>query len=309
MGVRPRPWGCVAVLAVVYGLSAGPVAASPPTTPCVAAPVIVGDRPGGALPAVVPVARPAAAPLNVASLNIAGGGRVAESLSRWIAERSLDVLLLQEVGGRSTDGEAFIAEWSRRHDLSFVYAPANSYGGGTAQGLAIVSRYPLSDVRLLPLAYNRLSFRSRCRIALAATVHTAGGAVRFVNLHLDTRLNSGRRVEQMASALDAAAFDGPRIVGGDLNTMNIGWLQSMWPLPFAQRQADAVRTLLLSEGYETPFGSGRPTFKLLGLPLRLDWLFLRGLRALEWGVDDVPFTDHRGVWAELLMPPAATLAD
>ena len=184
-------------------------------------------------------------------------------------------------------------------------ASANALEGGQTQGLAIVSRYPLSDVRVRPLTYNQLRFKSRCRIALEATVITSSGPVRVVNVHLDTRINSGRRVAQLTPVLDALdGFDYPRIVGGDFNTMNIGWCQTMWPLPYVQRQAAAVRNVLATSGFQTPFENSAPTFKVLGMPLKLDWLFLKQLDPIVWNVDAVPLTDHRGVWAQVRTRPA-----
>ena len=32
---------------------------------------------------------------------------------------------------------------------------------------------------------------------------------------------------------------------------------------------------------------------------RLDWLYLKQLTALDYGVDTVPLTDHRGVWTRM----------
>jgi endonuclease/exonuclease/phosphatase (EEP) superfamily protein YafD len=34
------------------------------------------------------------------------------------------------------------------------------------------------------------------------------------------------------------------------------------------------------------------------LPIRLDWLYLKGLTPLDWNVDNVPLSDHRGIWAK-----------
>jgi endonuclease/exonuclease/phosphatase family metal-dependent hydrolase len=243
---------------------------------------------------------PAVDRVTVASLNIAGQIRIADALATWTRDRSVDILLLQEVGHASSDGKTFMAALSARLGGGFAYAPADLVENGHTQGLAIVSRYPLRDIRVHRLDYFRLRFRSRCRIALAATVETSAGPVRIVNVHLDTRINSANRVAQLAPAVDALrVFDGPRIIGGDFNTMNIRWFRTMWPLPYLQRQSAAVRALLASAGFHTPFTGSPPTFRVLGLPLRLDWLYVTGLDALEWGVDRVRFTDHRGVWVRV----------
>jgi endonuclease/exonuclease/phosphatase family metal-dependent hydrolase len=265
---------------------------------CAIGPVISGAGPEHAEPLAEP--RPDST-LTVASLNMAGKMKIGGHVAEWMKKRAIDVLFLQEVGQEHGDGAEFMAALQDRMRLSYAYAPATPFETGVKQGLAIVSRYPLTDLEVRPLEYNRLRFRSRCRIALTATVSAPGGSIRIVNVHLDTRINSSRRLEQLTPAIEAlAAFEGPQIIGGDLNTMNVGWMDSMWPVPFKD-QADAVREELSKVGFETPFGETRPTFKFLALPLKLDWLYFRRLDTREAGVDDVPLSDHRGIWTRALL--------
>ena len=64
--------------------------------------------------------------------------------------------------------------------------------------------------------------------------------MRVVNVHLDTRINSKDRVAQLAPVIDMLdAIDGPQILGGDFNTMDVGWLHTMWPFPYFQHQVAA----------------------------------------------------------------------
>jgi endonuclease/exonuclease/phosphatase (EEP) superfamily protein YafD len=187
--------------------------------------------------------------------------------------------------------------------VHYAYAPAEFFENGYTHGLAILSRFPLDEVHAQPLAYHRLRFRSRCRIALAATVTLAGSRIRLVNVHLDTRINTSDRVAQLTPVLDTLSGFGPSIMGGDFNTMNVRWFRTMWPLPYLQRQSAAVRAILATAGFQTPLRGAPATFRFLGLPLRLDWIFVRDLTPLRWGVDAVPFTDHRGVWASVTGHP------
>jgi endonuclease/exonuclease/phosphatase family metal-dependent hydrolase len=246
----------------------------------------------------------------VASLNMAGESRIADVLMEWTHQRALDVLLLQEVGEKSNDGARFAADLAERLGFHVAYAPANRLGDtNSTQGLAIVSRYPLDDVRVEQLKYKVLRFRSKCRIALSATVATTTGPVRLVNLHLDTRINSGARVEQLAPVLDGLKeARGPQIIGGDMNTANIRWFQTMWPLPFFHHQVDAVRALFTKNGFDSPFlTSTPPTFKILGFGLKLDWLYLKNLKPVEYNVDHVRFSDHRGIWAHVKSDSVASV--
>ena len=139
----------------------------------------------------------------IASLNIAGDPRTGDTVAAWARERGVDVLLLQEVGNRSHDGGTFVAALSDRLGFHFAYAPADRLGDAETQGLAILSRHRLGDLRTYPLKYHHLRFRSRCRIALTANLTTANGPIRLVNVHLDTRINSRDRIAQLAPLLDA----------------------------------------------------------------------------------------------------------
>jgi endonuclease/exonuclease/phosphatase family metal-dependent hydrolase len=278
-------------------LAAAPVPIDEPP-PCAPGPLYQA----AAAPATATLPPSASGPLTLASLNIAGESRIAEALAAWARHRAVDVLFLQEVGGDDEDGASFAAALSERLGFGSAYSPARPYGdSGNQQGLAIVSRYPLTDVSVRTLPYNRLSFRSRCRIAVAATVHTPVGPIRVVNVHLDTRINKARRLAQVEAAIAALnGFDGPRVVGGDFNSADFAWIGSAWPVPFVQKQARAVQERMSVEGFATPFGDARGTYPLLGfggLAFKLDWLFLSpDLEATGSGVDDVPITDHRGIW-------------
>ena len=238
--------------------------------------------------------------VTIASLNMAGQPRIEEALAGWVRRRGSEVVLLQEVGGHGVDGAGFVASLSERLGYDFAYAPADRVGDDVTQGLAIVSRGRMDRVEILPLEHHQLRFRSRCRIALAASVETDAGRVRVVNVHLDTRINSKDRVAQLAPILDSlSGEESPQIIGGDFNTMDVGWFHSMWPFPYFQHQVAAVRTRLAEHEFHTPLAGGRATFKLLGLPIKLDWLYLKQLEAVDWSVDEVPLSDHRGVWARV----------
>jgi endonuclease/exonuclease/phosphatase family metal-dependent hydrolase len=246
-----------------------------------------------------PSAEPARASLTMGSLNMAADARNADILEEWTRDRSIDVLFLQEVADEGVDGEALTTSIARRLGFAFAYAPANVIDGVT-EGLAIVSRYALDDIRVLPLPHHNLPFRSRCRIALGATVATPEGAVRLVNVHLDTRLNSGSRIAQLTPALDVVGiFDGPRIIGGDLNTLTARWIWGMLPLFYLSDQSGAVREWMSSRGFETPFTDTPPTLRFPVVPMRVDWLYMKDVEPLAWGVDRIEYSDHRGIWAHL----------
>jgi endonuclease/exonuclease/phosphatase family metal-dependent hydrolase len=291
VSIGPRPETVVA-LVMLFGL----VARADTAGPCVAMPVV--HR-----PAALDGGRPGASTFAIGSLNMAAQPRIRDALATWAQQRRFDVLLLQEVGDESMDGGTFALELGERLGYHVAYAPANLFGDTETQGLSILSRDPLTEIHVQPLEYHRLRFKSRCRIALAATVATRAGPVRIVNVHLDSRINSKERLAQLAPVVDALERStDPQIIGGDFNTTDVHWWRTMWPIPNGENQSAAVRTRMGENGFQTPFGGGRPTFKLLGLPVRLDWLYFKGLEALDWNVDDVPLSDHRGVWARVKRP-------
>jgi len=240
--------------------------------------------------------------LSVGSVNIHGGHHITDPLVAWIESRSLDVVVLQEVGYASMDGATITTELAGRLGFHSAYVPAFRRENGETQGLAMLSRFQLDDLQTESLQSNQLRFHSPCRVVLAATMKTDVGEVRVVNVHLDTRINSESRVAQLEPILEQLrAEDGTsQIVAGDFNTSSVGWWQSTVPLPFAQQQGAAVQAAMTAEGFATPFGDDtRPTFKLAGLPLRLDWIYLKRLIALDWSVDDMPFSDHRAIWTRM----------
>jgi endonuclease/exonuclease/phosphatase family metal-dependent hydrolase len=283
---RADRWISVCAGGITAVLLAGPADAS---TPCAIQPVVQHV-------ATAPVSATSEEDLTVASVNIAGKPGISGALEDLSHQRDLDILLLQEVGDETMDGAEFTARLADRLGYHSAYAPADNFGSAT-QGLAILSRAPLSDVRVYPLEYYKLRFRSRCRIALEATLTTPTGPVHVVNVHLDTRINSNERVAQLAPILESlAGVDGAQIVGGDFNTMPIHWFHTMWPLPWLRHQADAVHARMNADGFHTPFNGDRATLKLLGLPIHLDWVYLKRLEAVDWRVESVALTDHRGIW-------------
>jgi endonuclease/exonuclease/phosphatase family metal-dependent hydrolase len=205
-----------------------------------------------------------------------------------------DVLFFQEVVEHK---DASIAE-RVAHELGrqIVFAsPDSVFGRG---GVAILSRYPLVDQRVHKLKPQNLVFRSRKRIAVAATVLTPEGPVRVINVHLDTRINPGERVAQLGPALDdASCFFGPSVIGGDFNTNDMQWVSNVVPIPYRGWQGERVRILMQSRGYQTPFQSRQATFHHLGM--QLDWIYVAGLQPVGHGIEPIAFSDHDAVWTRL----------
>ncbi len=238
--------------------------------------------------------------LAVVSLNTAkeaDAGRIINDLEAAPRLREADVLLMQEVANR--EGAPSASEQvARQLGLRATFAPAAP--GVYDQGLAILSRYPLSDIKIQRLKACDLRFRCRSRFALSATVDTPWAKVRVWNAHLDTRINAAERLQQIEPVIaDAARYSGPRLIGGDFNTNDFRWLGNVVPIPGGPNHGRMIRHAMEASGFKTPFADNLTTFP--ALHRHLDWIFVRGLRAVASSVEPVPFSDHHAIWTRVAL--------
>jgi endonuclease/exonuclease/phosphatase family metal-dependent hydrolase len=215
--------------------------------------------------------------LTVVTFNVAFGRALDSAIAviRQTPElRDADVVLLQEMDG---EGTRRVADALR---ISYVYYPAIRHRRtGRDFGNAVLSRWPIiADERLLLPHPSR--YAGTHRIATAATLSVCGTPIRVYSTHLGTvaDIRQSRRRQQLAFVLaDAARF--PRaVVGGDLNSGDLG---------------DVAQ----ARGFAWPTARG-PRTTLLG---RWDHLFVRGLDTLEAGTvtDNRRASDHVPVWARV----------
>jgi endonuclease/exonuclease/phosphatase family metal-dependent hydrolase len=180
-------------------------------------------------------------------------------------------------------------------ELGMYYAwaapPATKSSQEEETGVALLSPYPLSDVKRLVLPHEGPGGRRRAGIG--ATIKVVDTNLRVYSVHSETRMSMDKKVGQMKAALDDLATHPagmPAIVMGDLNT---------W-------EADAgTRTVKLFKGagFHTPF-NGDSTFcqqiLLVPLKLKLDWIWLRNLEARAHGIDrQVKLSDHWPLWTRI----------
>jgi endonuclease/exonuclease/phosphatase family metal-dependent hydrolase len=128
-----------------------------------------------------------------------------------------DVVGLQEVrqipGTLPNQAETLARELGLQH----VFAPATTWGGGD-EGLAILSRLPITNSRVHELPHAQPTER---RILLGATLDTPLGRAEVYTTHLNYRLTDGAKREDQVVAIDghiaATASDLPKILMGDFN--------------------------------------------------------------------------------------------
>ncbi|MFN7920753.1 MAG: endonuclease/exonuclease/phosphatase family protein [Bryobacteraceae bacterium] len=150
-----------------------------------------------------------------------------------------DVLLLTETDvGMARSGNVDVAR-TLAQELRMHYAFVPCYyslvkGSGTERdvhgendlglhGNAILSRYPLTDLRHVSLrnGIDKLAGNEKrlgSQSALTATVEFPNGRVPVACVHLDANSTQRHRADQMRDVLDAMPSSGPALVGGDWNT-------------------------------------------------------------------------------------------
>jgi len=163
-------------------------------------------------------------------------------------------------------------------------------------GNAILSRYPLENVALLPLddsgqwftgtPKNDEQFRIGGRMAIAAQI----GGVTYVSVHYESESDAQGRADQTRRLLDLIAREypaGPCIVAGDLNTAGfsdqhmkgadiLANPREVEPSFAAFAEADFDWQSANAAGVTTRAAPGKP----VRYPLKkLDWFFVRGVTA------------------------------
>lgn len=189
-----------------------------------------GGSPGGPgtggpeLPSDAPtvcVPQQTALPLSVLSFNIHSArardntvqlGRIGDEIAGW----QPDVVLLQEVDqGRGRTGRVNMPELlGERLDMFWTFAGNNRLSSTASSGVAILSRYPITDSANLALPRPA---GTQQRGLLSARLDVEGVPVTVYGTHLESTSSTARE-QQMRQILPVLRADrGAKILGGDLN--------------------------------------------------------------------------------------------
>jgi len=159
----------------------------------------------------------AASDLRVVTFNIAFArhvDRAADLLTRPGPLKDADVLVLQEMDAPGTESLA------RALGMNYAYVPAAVHPSSHRDlGVAIVSPWPIADVRKILLPHQH-RFRKMRRSAAAATINASSGPVRVYAVHLETVFGASGRVRRdqaRAVADEATVWTGPVVIAGDFN--------------------------------------------------------------------------------------------
>jgi endonuclease/exonuclease/phosphatase family metal-dependent hydrolase len=231
---------------------------------------------------------------------------LAKSIRASSVLNKADLLLLQEIESHPSEGTSRTRQLAEALCLNYVYAPARKTEEGGTHGLAVLSRFPLRAVEVLPLPRYDLGYNTRRRIALGVTVDVNKHPLRVYNVHLDTRINTQDRLAQVRPVVEAAQGAPLQevIIGGDFNTNPFRWLFHRMPV-FRSNQAGALDQYMQENGFTTPLAESGSTVNRLLVRARVDSLYARGLTAQESGVErSIDSSDHHPVWLDLAWPPA-----
>ena len=182
-----------------------------------------------------------------------------------------------------------VAPKAKRWYLDFEEPISPDDRGDT--GVSILSRLPLEDVHRVELPWGECPWRPR--LALAASIPFRGKTLHVFNAHVDPHGSLDERLKQHRAILgeaDSLPRGEPTVILGDFNTLTAD-------------ARDATRRLLEGHGFTTPLPSGVPTWRAGLVRLHTDWIFVRGARAVRWGVArQRGISDHWPVWAEIGLP-------
>ncbi len=239
--------------------------------------------------------------LRVVTFNVAmqTAPAIYRAMQRSPALRDADIVFLQEVEARPGETTSRAGQVARRLGFFHAYAPGFGLEGGGSHGVAILSRYPLSNIHAMELPRRDMHYNSRRRVALGATVHVGRRAARLYSVHLDLRMRSRDRALQLAPVLRAASRhpEMPVIVAGDFNTTPFTWLGRVLPIP-GGRHGTKLDSFARRHGFETPVASSGATSPWLGM--RLDGIYTRRLEVAAFAVDrTVRISDHLPLWADV----------
>jgi len=251
------------------------------------------------------------------------GEKIVDAIEHDPALREADVIILEEVH-RANLGCSGACEVGKALGFYSVYAPGMANGDGD-DGVAIVSRAPITSSQVIELPQYDVHINSGRRIALAATIDRASanrppaipcGAglatapanaatpmptptiqpITVYAVHLENRITVAQRRAQMEPVLALAAKQTtPVIIAGDFNTSPFTWIAHLVPIPTGT-QDDKLEADVRAHGFQTPVVASGPTSRFLGM--KLDAIYTRGFRTTDFATaraSDV--SDHLAMWA------------
>lgn len=201
--------------------------------------------------------------------------------------RELSSALAMHYAHAATDLPRHVAEKRKQWYLDFEEHIAQDDTGDT--GVALLGRLPFENAERIDLPWRDCPWRPR--LAVGASIRFGPARVRVFNSHIDPHAASAQQLAQHEAILERAALhQGPTILMGDFNTLT----------PKSRKE---TRALLESHGYTTGPTKYTATWRAGLYTQHADWIFVRGLEILRWGVArPLRVSDHWPFWAEVALP-------
>lgn len=217
--------------------------------------------------------------------------------------READIIYFQEIEDHKEEKLPRAQKIADELSFECVYAPARKLTKLNVEGthgLAILSRYPILEAEFVALPKNKMYPRSRERIGLNATVQINEEFIHLSNVHLDTRLNSMERIEQLRVLIEGLKAHTLKkvILGGDFNTLPFNFYKT---IPISREdQKKILHEYLRKENFFVYGENIKQTFENGLISWDLDGLYLRNIKALQYGVEQsVRVSDHKPVWLDV----------
>ncbi len=246
--------------------------------------------------------------IRVATFNVYYG-RDTEKIANAIRENEniakADIILLQEIEAHYSEAKARAQAIADELGYTCLYAPARDVVSkeeivGT-HGLAILTKFPITEYEVISLKEYDLRYNSRKRIALNAIVDIDGSLIQICNVHLDLRINIQERLDQIEDILEKlnAHHIQKIILGGDFNTVPIYWAGRVLPIFYSQ-QKSKFNAFVHSKGFQTRLADIGYTMHQKLVKFSLDSIYTKGLDVSAFGVErDVFASDHKPVWVDI----------
>jgi endonuclease/exonuclease/phosphatase family metal-dependent hydrolase len=142
-----------------------------------------------------------------------------DAIVTTIQTQNPDLVALQEVDDHTTRSGAFnqAREIASRLGMQFFFGKAIDYQGG-AYGVAILSKFPLSETAVHPLP-TKAGTNGEARVLATARVQLPDGTfIRFGSTHLDAQSDEANRQLQVSEIGNLAVGEKlPLVIAGDFN--------------------------------------------------------------------------------------------
>lgn len=240
---------------------------------------------------------PAPSFLRVLTYNIHAGKDTAQldNLQRVAAvidTANADIVLLQEIDRRTrrANGADHFDELKRLTRMHGVFGKALDFQGGD-YGIAVLSRWPLDSIQVLPLAVDTIRDRTASthepRVALHVRIVTPAGPVDVINTHLDAGAPGLYRRQELIGALahmKQKTGQVPLLFGGDLN---------------ARPATDEILALsfVMTDAFTTCGTGPGESFPAHAPDRRIDYILFQRARCISARVLETQASDHRPLLA------------